>query len=169
VKGVRGVVLLVAVQLVLVVVYWVVEHRRAAPVPFAVETVAEAAPELVLRRDGAEVVPPTGPYLVHFWATWCAPCQEELPGLLDAAEAEGVPLLAVTDEAWPVVERYFDGAVPSAVVQDPTGAAAADWRVSGLPDTFVVLEGRLRHRMGGPRDWRTNEARAFLRDLGRER
>lgn len=113
---------------------------------------------------------PAGHSLVHFWATWCAPCVKELPALLDAAEAEGVPLLAVTDEPWPVVERFFGGGVPGGIVRDPAADAAARWGVSGLPDTFVVQDGRIVARMGGPRDWTSARARTFLRDhSGRRR
>lgn len=57
------------------------------------------------------------------------------------------------------------GAVPIYVVRDTTGGAAAAWRVSGLPDTFVVRDGRVVGRMGGPREWGTAEARGFLREL----
>ncbi len=164
-KAARVVAVLVGVQLLLVGGYLAVEGSRSTPTPFAVEVLDESAPPLALARDGTGLDRPSGPHLVHFWATWCAPCQEELPGLLEVARVEGVPLVAVTDEPWPVVERYFDDAVPDAIAQDPSGDAAATWRVSGLPDTFVVRDDRVVGRMGGPRDWRTPEARDFLREL----
>jgi thiol-disulfide isomerase/thioredoxin len=165
----RTIVVLVGVQITLIGLYLAVESRRRAPTPFAVEGLDEPAPMLSLERDGHGVVQPSEPHLVHFWATWCGPCQEELPALLAAAESEDAPLVAVTDEPWPVVERYFGDSVPMAIVRDPTGEAAGDWRVSGLPDTFVVRSGRVVGRMGGPRDWRAPEARAFLRELRRPR
>lgn len=163
----RWAAVLLCVQLALVGVYLWVERSRAPEGPFRWERLDEAAPALVVERDGAEVGRPAEPHLVHFWATWCGPCRTELPLLLEAAEAEGVPLLAVTDEPWPVVARFFDGQVPAAIVRDPTGIAAGAWQVSGLPDTFVVRDGRVVARMGGPRDWHTTEARAFLRELRR--
>lgn len=168
-KTARVLAVLVGVQVALAALYLVVESRRSEPTPFAVEALDEPTPSLSLERDGRPTVQPSEAHLVHFWATWCGPCQEELPALLATAEAEGTPLVAVTDEPWPVVERYFGGSVPAGVVRDPTGEAAARWRVSGLPDTFVVDNGRVVGRMGGPRDWRTQEARAFLRELRRTR
>lgn len=163
----RGLVLLVLLQAALVGAYLAVESVRVTPAPFGVEALDEPAPPLAVERAGAPVAVPPGPHLVHFWATWCAPCVVELPALLAAAEAEGLPLLAVTDEPWPAVAAFFDGDVPTAVVRDPRGDAAAVWRVSGLPDTFVVVDGRVVGRMGGPRRWESPDATAYLRGMGR--
>ncbi len=168
-KVFRAIVALIGVQLALVGLYLGVESQRGQSVPFSVEDLDEPAPALSLERAGEASVRPSEPHLVHFWATWCGPCQEELPALLAATGSAGVPLIAVTDEPWSSVERYFGDRVPNAIVRDPTGEAATRWRVSGLPDTFVVVDERIVGRMGGPRDWQTPEAQAFLRALRRTR
>ena len=162
-KTARLLAALAALQLLLAGGYWAVEASRSNAPAFHFEPLNEAAPALsVVQRDGAVPTPETR-HVVHFWATWCAPCVEELPSLLAAAEAERVPLLAVTDEPWPVVDAWFGGTVPAAVVHDPSGTASRAWEVSGLPDTFVVQSGRITARVGGPRDWSTPAARRFLR------
>ncbi len=156
------------VQAVLVGGFLAVEScRMEAPASFAWESLDEPAPDLELVRDGVPVPASAGagPVLVHFWATWCGPCQTELPSLLAAASEEDVPLLALTDEPWSTVSAWFEGSVPTAIVRDPTGGAAALWQVSGLPDTFVLDRGRLTARMGGPRDWDSPDARRFLKEL----
>ncbi len=161
----RLVAALLGVQAVLVGIWWTIERVRAPPPPFDWAPVDGPAPSIELARGEEPVLVPAGTDLVHFWATWCAPCQQELPELIDAAEEQGVPLLAVTDEPWPVVEAWFGGKVPSVVVRDPSGAAAARWGVSSLPDTWVVSQGRLDARVQGARPWAEPGAREFLRGL----
>lgn len=158
---------LVVIQGALLLVYLGVEQKRTPEAPFLWEDLDADAPPLRVTRGHEPVEVPAEPHLVHFWATWCPPCRTELPVLLAAAEKEGVALLAVTDEPWPVVERYFEGKVPAAIVRDPTGDLFGEWHVSGLPDTLAVRDGRIVARMGGPRDWNTSAARDFLRGLRR--
>ncbi|MCP4805116.1 MAG: TlpA family protein disulfide reductase [Proteobacteria bacterium] len=161
----KGILTLVVLQGLLLAAWWGVERLRAEDAQFQWAGVDEAAPALQVTHADQPVQVPEGTHLVHFWATWCPPCQEELPGLLVAAEEEGVPLLAVTDEPWPKVEAWFGGEVPAFVVRDPSGQAADRWGVSALPDTFVVTEGRLSAHISGPRSWDSTQAHDFLRGL----
>ncbi len=164
-RALQAVVAVVAVQAVLLGVWWAVERARAPAQGFDWTQVEGAAPPLELVRAEETVPLPEGTHLVHFWATWCAPCQEELPELIEAAENEGVPLLAVTDEPWSVLEAWFEGEVPAVVVRDPTGGAADLWGVRTLPDTWVVSAGALDGHVRGARSWAQPAARDFLRGL----
>lgn len=159
---------LFGLQALLLLGYLGLEASRRDPgTAFAVEALDEAAPPLEIEHAGRLRSVPESPHIVHFWATWCAPCVQELPSLLAAAEAEGLPVLAVTDEPWPTVQAWFNGVIPSAVVRDRPGEALQAWQVSGLPDSFVVVDGRIKARMGGVRDWSSRDARRFLREVKR--
>jgi len=92
------------------------------------------------------------PVLVNVWASWCVPCRAEHPILIRLARE--VPVLGFnykdkTEDARRFLAELGD---PYAKIgTDPTGRAAIDWGVYGVPETFVVdAEGRIRHRHVGP-------------------
>lgn len=91
----------------------------------------------------------TTPIVLNYWATWCGPCQRELPALQDAAEHwDGKVLFVGVDQGEDpaTVQQYVDDmgltfVIPMDVVQ----AAAARYNVRGLPTTFFIdREGKIR-------------------------
>jgi thiol-disulfide isomerase/thioredoxin len=87
---------------------------------------------------------------VHFFATWCEPCREELPALNRfAARANGtVKVLAISvAEIDSSVRRFMEMTVVNyPVLLDRDSVVARSWKVSTLPTTFV-LDADLRPRL----------------------
>jgi len=107
--------------------------------------------------------------LLHFWATWCPPCREELPGLLDLGRdpslAGHVEVIAVSlDSEWgPVTDFFGRRPIPPEVVRDASGASKSGYDLTTLPDTYLLGgDGSIRLRFGGARDWRSADARRVL-------
>jgi thiol-disulfide isomerase/thioredoxin len=110
--------------------------------------------------------------VLNFWATWCAPCREELPSLdrLHRALArDGLAVLAVSVDARGVdVEGFLkDRGLTLPVGRDPLGAEAARaLSVDGYPTTFVIdAAGRLQARYLGVAEWDMPEALDHFRGL----
>jgi len=88
--------------------------------------------------------------LVHFFATCCEPCREELPALnrLAARASCTAKVLAISVAEVEVSVRRFIEAMPGnySVLLDRERAVARAWRVATLPTTFV-LDADLRPRL----------------------
>jgi len=94
--------------------------------------------------------------LVNFWASWCAPCLEEIPELAEAwREHRGrcLEIVGVTEESGSpaeVAEFARRHAIPYPLMLDRDGQAAADWRVPGYPRSYLVdREGRVQRVFDG--------------------
>jgi thiol-disulfide isomerase/thioredoxin len=87
--------------------------------------------------------------LVHFFATWCEPCREEIASLQRLVErASSRPLVLAVDvgEVDIRVQRFFEKSpVNFTVLLDRDKAAAKSWSVDQLPTTFL-LDGTLTPR-----------------------
>ncbi len=82
------------------------------------------------------------PIVLNFWATWCGPCQRELPALQAAAERYGdrVLILGVDQgESVEVVQRYVDEkGLTFAIPLDSDFAVSGLYNVRGLPTTYFI-------------------------------
>jgi cytochrome c biogenesis protein CcmG/thiol:disulfide interchange protein DsbE len=97
--------------------------------------------------------------VVNVFASWCLPCHEEHPILLDLAAdktlaAEGVRLIGVAQKDDPENVRRFLGAKGdpySRVGVDRDGRAGIEWGVYGVPETFIVKgDGTIAFKLVGP-------------------
>lgn len=100
--------------------------------------------------------------LVNVFASWCGPCRDELPLLLDAKRrwsAQGLRLVGLNIRDGTEAVRALlreTGAEALTVLPDPDGSRAVDWGVRGVPETFVVdRDGRIIQRQQGAvtRQW----------------
>lgn len=114
--------------------------------PAANPAVGHAAPDFTLRTlDGGsfQLSALRGkPVVLNFWATWCGPCQNELPALQKAAQhLDGQVVFAAVDqgEAADVVQTYVDKlGLTFTIPMDAKGEIGSVYNVQGLPTTFFI-------------------------------
>ena len=83
--------------------------------------------------------PAMGPYLVHFWATWCPICRLEQDSIASIAGDRPVITVATTSGDPAAVAAYLaEHRLAMPVLMDEGGDIARVWGVSGVPATFVV-------------------------------
>lgn len=92
--------------------------------------------------------------LVNVWASWCVPCREEHPLLMELASRGDVRVVGINYKDDPENARRFLvtlGIPFAAVGADPNGRAAVDWGVYGVPESFIVDgTGTIRMKWIGP-------------------
>jgi thiol-disulfide isomerase/thioredoxin len=97
--------------------------------------------------------------LVNFWATWCAPCRDEMPSMQRLKEKlAGRPfaVLAVNlDEPESRIRKFLSQVkLDFAVLLDPEKKAAKAWRARILPSSYVLgPDGQVRYSVVGEIDW----------------
>lgn len=140
------------------------ETRAASPAPELKAHDLTGTPRTLADYRGKVV-------LLNFWATWCPPCQREMPSLERLrTKMAGRPLeiVAISSAETPdEVNAYLSKMkLGFPVLLDTDSSNTRRWKVFALPTTFVLdAEGRVRHVLTGPAEWDEGEALAVAESM----
>ncbi len=165
----------------LVAALWVLWEPAGPPAfegqlkPFAPEAAPKPAPELTFTDPQGKAMTLADfrgrVVLLNLWATWCAPCVEEMPSLdrLQARLGNGdftVLALSLDRQGREAVAPFLEklGIRSLAMYLDTSNAAMRALGVGGLPTTILIdREGREVGRLEGAADWNSSAAEALIR------
>ena len=92
--------------------------------------------------------------VVNVWASWCIPCHDEAPLLLQLAKDKRLQLIGINYKDAPEKARGFlarYGNPYGIIGVDGNGRAGIEWGVYGVPETFIVgREGTIVYKLVGP-------------------
>lgn len=109
--------------------------------------------------------------LLNFWASWCPPCQREMPSMERLrVKMAGQPLAIIALDSAETAEevKAFLSKVSLGfpILLDPDGSNTKRWRVFALPTTFLLDgQGRVRYVLTGPTEWDEGEALEVIESL----
>jgi cytochrome c biogenesis protein CcmG, thiol:disulfide interchange protein DsbE len=113
---------------------------------------------------------------LNIWATWCAPCREEMPSIEslynDFKADKDFVVLAVSQDTdggavRPFVEQHH---LQFTVLLDPRNDVGERYDVNGIPETFIIgRDGRIVAHHVGPYDWSNADMREALTELIKSR
>lgn len=82
-----------------------------------------------------------GPKLINFWASWCAPCEEEFPLLSEAARRADAPFRVVFVNVWDDEHAFADFAAANpdlVIVRDVGDVVNAGLDVIAIPTSLLI-------------------------------
>ena len=122
--------------------------------------------------------------LLNIWATWCGPCQQEMPSmqrLYQQLKPEGLHIVAVSIDAnegqadlgghagGNVAEFAKEYGLTFDIWRDPAAQVGRDYRTTGVPESFVVgRDGKIVKKVIGATEWDDPANVALIRRMLKE-
>ena len=109
--------------------------------------------------------------VLNFWATWCPPCVQEMPSLVQMQKKladRGIAVMAVSVDADESAYRKFiaDHKVELLTVRDPAQKSSNLYGTFKFPETYIIdRSGIVRRKFIGAVDWNQSEVIDFLLKL----
>lgn len=106
--------------------------------------------------------------VLNFWATWCPPCVEETPSLVQLqqriASRNGVVLGVSVDEDDAAYRKFIqDHGITYPTSRDASKKSALEYGTVMYPETYIIdRKGKIVRKIIGPQDWNSPEMTAYF-------
>ncbi len=106
--------------------------------------------------------------VLNFWASWCPPCIEETPALIELqkriALRNGVVLGVSIDEDQSAYAKFIqEHGINFPTYDDPSQKIATDYGTAMWPETYVIdRKGKIARKIIGPQDWNSPDMVAYF-------
>ena len=92
-------------------------------------------------------------YLMNIWASWCVPCRDEHPFLMSLSNQNKIELIGLNYKDDKInAEKFLKnlGSPYNIILSDIDGTLAIEWGAYGVPETFLIYNKKIIHKIIGP-------------------
>jgi len=92
-------------------------------------------------------------YLLNIWASWCVPCRDEHPLLINLSKSKKIEIIGLNyKDDFNNAEKFINelGNPYSIILLDRNGTKAIEWGAIGVPETFLIHKNKIIKRYIGP-------------------
>lgn len=136
--------------------------------------VGAAAPQFAIKTDQGDQVTAAsfgGKVLVlNFWATWCAPCVQEIPSLNQFQKRfaeSGVKVIAISIDKNKTKYQNFLRHIPVTfeTAWDPSADISSLYGTYQVPETYIIKDGRVMRKFPESMDWSRADVTDYVKGL----
>ena len=98
-------------------------------------------------------------YLLNIWSSWCVPCKQEHPLLMDLSTNKNIELIGINYKDTKINAKFFLNELGNPyrkIIFDKKGIKAIEWGAYGVPESFLIKDGIILKRYIGPLDEKIN-------------
>ncbi|MDA9598486.1 DsbE family thiol:disulfide interchange protein [Candidatus Pelagibacter sp.] len=92
-------------------------------------------------------------YLLNIWASWCLPCRDEHPLLINLSKHQKIEIIGLNyKDDLNNAKKFINelGNPYSMILLDRDGTKAVEWGAFGVPETFLIYDNKIIKRYIGP-------------------
>ena len=92
-------------------------------------------------------------YLLNIWASWCLPCRDEHPLLMDLNKKSELKIIGLNyKDVSKNAEKFLNelGNPYDEILVDKNGTIAIEWGAFGVPESFLIHKNKIKKKFIGP-------------------
>jgi len=92
-------------------------------------------------------------YLLNIWASWCVPCRDEHPYLLDLNNESNIEIIGLNYKDDKENAKLFLKELDNPykiIISDSDGLIAIEWAAYGVPESFLIYNNEIIKKVIGP-------------------
>ena len=104
-------------------------------------------------RDSNEIFEKNKFYLLNIWSSWCVPCRDEHPILLNIKNQTSLEIVGLNyKDNIQNAKKFLKelGSPYRLILSDEDGTLAIEWGAYGVPETFLIYDKKIIRKYIGP-------------------